>query len=86
MAARAGMSERTFARHFREQTGSTPLQWLLMARVRRAQELLELNSLSIEEIATESGFNSPVTFRARFQRIIGLNPSAYRRRFKSSAA
>lgn len=40
-AARAGMSERTFSRRFREQTGTTPVQWLLRARVRRAQYLLE---------------------------------------------
>lgn len=81
LAKRAHVSPRTFARHFREQTGTTPVQWLLAARVRRARELLESTQLSITEIAGGVGFRSPVTFRARFQRIVGLCPTAYRRRF-----
>ena len=86
MAARAGMSERTFARRFHQQTATTPLQWLLKARVRRAQELLEDPSMTVDEVAARSGFESPVTFRARFQRIVGLSPGAYRRRFRAKAA
>ena len=85
MAARAGMSERTFARRFHEQTGTTPLQWLLAVRVRQAQELLESTALAVDEVAARSGFASPVTFRARFQRIVGLSPGAYRRVFRSGA-
>ena len=86
MAAEARMSERTFARRFHEQTGTTPLQWLLTARVRRAQELLEGTAIAIDEIAARSGFESTVTFRARFQRVVGLTPGAYRRRFMAKAA
>jgi transcriptional regulator GlxA family with amidase domain len=37
IAAQAGMSTRTLSRRFREQTGTTPLQWLHRSRVRRAQ-------------------------------------------------
>ena len=85
LAARAATSARTFARRFRDQTGTTPLQWLLMARVRCAQELLETSSRSIEDIAAATGFEAPVTFRARFQQIVGVNPSTYRRRFNSTA-
>lgn len=81
LARRARMTPRTFARRFREQTGTTPLQWLLTARVRRAQELLETTRRSIDDIALRSGFESPVTFRERFRRIVGLSPRAYRLRF-----
>lgn len=81
MAARAGASPRTFARRFREQTGTTPLQWLLHARIRRAQELLEDGSQSVETIAAAVGFDSAVTFRARFRRVVGVPPAMYRRRF-----
>ncbi len=59
LAARSGMSERTFSRRFREQTGSTPLQWLLRARVRRAQYLLENSDHTVERIAQQAGFGSP---------------------------
>ncbi len=86
LAARAGMSSRTFARRFREQTGATPVQWLLAARVRRAQELLETTSSKLDVVAGAAGFESPVTFRARFQRTVGLSPAAYRRRFNAKAA
>lgn len=81
LAARAGMSPRTFARRFRDQTGTTPLQWLVTARVQRAQQLLEESRASVEQIAARAGFESPVTFRARFRRVVGLTPSEYRRRF-----
>jgi transcriptional regulator GlxA family with amidase domain len=85
LARRARTSPRTFARRFREQTGTTPLQWLLTARVRHAQELLETSSRSIDDIALRCGFDSPVTFRARFRKLVGLNPSAFRQRFTASS-
>ncbi|WP_144632276.1 GlxA family transcriptional regulator [Bordetella genomosp. 13] len=85
LASRACMSPRTFARRFREQTGTTPIQWLLKSRVRRAQELLETTALSIDQVARAAGFDSPVTFRTRFQNLVGLTPSAYRRRFSGPA-
>ena len=78
-----GMSERTFSRRFREQTGSTPLQWLLRARVRRAQYLLENSDHTIERIAQQAGFGSPTAFRERFRRVVGTSPQAYRSAFHS---
>ena len=83
LASRAGLSPRTFARRFRDQTGTSPVQWLLTARVRRAQELLETTDATIVEVAAASGFESPVTFRARFQRLAGVTPTTYRRRFNA---
>ena len=83
LAAQAKTSPRTFARRFRDQTGTTPLQWLLTARIRRAQEMLETGRNTIEAIATATGFEAPVTFRNRFQRVVGISPNAYRRRFSA---
>ncbi|MFC6078794.1 GlxA family transcriptional regulator [Microbispora bryophytorum] len=85
MAARGGMSERTFSRRFRQQTGTTPLQWLLRARVRRAQYLLENTGHGIERIAVQAGFGSPTAFRERFKRVVGTTPQAYRSSFHSSS-
>jgi transcriptional regulator GlxA family with amidase domain len=84
LARRARTSPRTFARRFRDQTGTTPLQWLLAARVRRAQELLETSRRPIDDIALRCGFESSITFRARFRKLVGLNPSAFRQRFAAS--
>lgn len=86
LAAQSGMSMRTFHRRFREQTGVTPTKWLLMARIKRAQDLLENSSGSIEKIASESGFASPVTFRSRFKCEVGVAPTVYRQRFNAQGA
>ena len=85
LAARAGMAPRTFARRFTEQTGTTPHQWLLRVRIQRAQELLETTALNIDIVAASTGFGSAVTFRARFQRAVGVSPQTYRRRFQGGA-
>jgi transcriptional regulator GlxA family with amidase domain len=81
IAAHAGTSTRTLIRRFREQTGSTPLQWLHRARIRRAQHLLETTRHSVERIGAQVGFGSPTAFRDRFKRITGVSPYAYRRTF-----
>jgi transcriptional regulator GlxA family with amidase domain len=86
MAVRSGMSERTFSRRFREQTGTTPLQWLLRARVRRAQYLLENSDHPVERISRQAGFGSPTAFRERFRRVVGTTPHAYRAAFRAKAA
>lgn len=79
LARQAAASPRTFARRFREQTGTTPLQWLITARVRRAQELLETTPLSLEEVASAAGFDGAAALRDRFRRMVGVSPKAYRR-------
>ncbi|HEX4477613.1 MAG TPA: helix-turn-helix domain-containing protein [Polyangiaceae bacterium] len=82
LASKASMSPRTLSRRFKEQTGTTPLQWLLDVRVRKAQALLETTKLSVEEVSTAVGFDGPSTFRARFRRTVGVSPNAYRRTFR----
>jgi transcriptional regulator GlxA family with amidase domain len=85
LARRAAMSARNLSRRFREQTGTTPAQWILRLRVRRAQHLLETTTLSVERIAAAAGFGSTATLRDRFQRLVGSSPQAYRRSFRASA-
>ncbi len=70
---------------FREQTGTTPAQWLQRRRIRRAQHLLETSALAVERIAAEVGFGSAATFRERFQRIVGTSPQGYRRSFRQAS-
>jgi transcriptional regulator GlxA family with amidase domain len=82
LAGHAAMSTRTLSRRFAEQTGTTPLQWILRSRVRRAQQLLETTGYSVERIVTEVGFGSAPAFRERFSRIVGTSPQRYRRTFR----
>lgn len=81
VVAHAGTSTRTLIRHFREQTGTTPLQWVHRARIRRAQHLLESTRHSVERIGAQVGFGSPTAFRDRFKRTPGVSPQIYRRSF-----
>jgi len=82
IAAQADMSTRTLIRRFREQTGTTPLQWLHRSRLRHAQYLLENTGHSLERIASQTGFGSTATFRERFRQRVGTSPQAYRRTFR----
>ena len=79
------MSPRTYARRFRETTGTTPLQWLCAERVRRAQELLESTDNTIERIAALCGFGSAHQLRVHFTRVNRVTPYAYQRTFRSRA-
>ncbi|QBI54387.1 GlxA family transcriptional regulator [Streptomonospora litoralis] len=84
IARRAAMSTRTLNRRFREQMGTTPLQWLHRARIRQAQHLLETTARPVDRIADQVGFGSPTSFRDRFKRVVGTSPQSYRRAFRSA--
>jgi transcriptional regulator GlxA family with amidase domain len=86
IARQAAMSSRSLSRRFREQTGTTPAQWIVRRRVRHAQRLLETSTLPIERVGAEVGFGSAATFRERFTRIVGTNPQSYRRSFRHARA
>jgi transcriptional regulator GlxA family with amidase domain len=85
MARHAAVSPRTFARRFREETGTTPLQWLLSRRVDKARRLLEETDLSIDAIAWRAGFGTAASLRDHFRRVTATTPSAYRRSFRPAA-
>jgi len=86
LAKRSAMSPRTFARRFRDVTGTTPHQWTLRQRVLLAQRLLETTDLPIDLISDNSGLGSAANLRQQFQRIVGAAPSAYRRTFRAAAS
>jgi AraC family transcriptional regulator, transcriptional activator FtrA len=83
LARQAMMSPRTYARRFREATGTTPLQWMCAERVRRAQDLLENTDDTIDRIAASCGFGSAHQMRTHFTRINRVTPQAYQRTFRS---
>jgi transcriptional regulator GlxA family with amidase domain len=85
LASRARMSERTFARRFVAETGTTPNKWLTMQRVLHARHLLEDTNLSVEEVAEECGFGSAALLRHHFNKIVGVPPKNYRQTFGATA-
>ena len=82
IASHAALSTRTLNRRFRDQTDSTPMQWLHRARLRQAQHLLEMTDHPVERIGRQVGFSSPTAFRERFKELVGTSPSAYRHAFR----
>ncbi|WP_246267276.1 helix-turn-helix domain-containing protein [Nonomuraea typhae] len=83
LARQANMSSRHLGRHFRAMTGTTPLQWLLTQRIRRAQELLETTDDGVDAIAAATGMGTAATLRRHFNRAVGVPPDGYRRTFRS---
>jgi AraC-like DNA-binding protein len=78
LAGAAAMSPYHFLRTFRAVVGMTPHQYVLHTRMHRAAVRLRRTSDSISAIAFIAGFGDLSTFNRRFQRIVGLSPSAYR--------
>jgi len=81
MASRAAMSPRSFARHFRAATGTTPHRWLIDRRVDQARRLLETTGLSIDRVAEASGLGTATNLRTQLRACVGVTPTAYRQRF-----
>jgi transcriptional regulator GlxA family with amidase domain len=84
IARRASTSERTLNRHFKRETGQTPMQWVNSVRIRHAQELLETTSDSIENVSRRVGFASVTNFRDQFRRLAGVAPLGYRNAFRDT--
>jgi transcriptional regulator GlxA family with amidase domain len=85
LARHAGVSQRSFMRRFAEETGTTPLQWLVNARVGLARELLETTDLSIDQVARDCGLGTAANLRLHFRRTLNTTPTAYRRTFTRGA-
>lgn len=84
LASRALMSPRTFTRHFKAATGSSPHAWLLNHRLALAEHLLASTSMSVEEVAHRVGYRGAAMLREQFHKRRGISPRAYRKRAKAA--
>lgn len=80
LAISAGFSESYFCHAFKSCTGYTPFEYLNRARIIKSCELLSQTSKKITEIASLCGFNNISYYNRMFSRIMGVTPSAYRKK------
>lgn len=80
------VSERSLVRMFREETGTSVLDWITRERVNRAKVLLETTSYRVSDIAAMVGFGSLETLRRNFEKIAGTTATAYRSTFRGTPA
>jgi transcriptional regulator GlxA family with amidase domain len=83
LARQAGMSERSFSRHYSEATGLTPARAVERLRVEAARRLLSESRLPVKRISQRCGFGSEETMRRSFLRQLAATPQDYRARFSS---
>lgn len=81
LAARAKMSERTFARAFRAEAGDTPARFVERLRVEAARIALSQGGCAVERAALAAGFGSAERMRRAFHRHLGVSPSDFQARF-----
>jgi transcriptional regulator GlxA family with amidase domain len=81
LASQAGMSERSFSRHYAEATGQTPARAIERLRVESARYLLSETRLPVKRISQRCGFGSEETMRRSFLRLLAVSPQDYSDRF-----
>jgi len=82
LAARVGLSFRTFERRFKAATGDKPLAYIQRVRVEAAKEHLARGNETFEEITAAVGYEDASSFRRLFTRLTGISPGQYRMRFR----
>ncbi|MFD8024804.1 GlxA family transcriptional regulator [Streptomyces lavendulae] len=85
LAERMCLSERHFARVFRQETGTSPAAYVEAARVEAARRLLETTDEPLERVAAATGMGSVETLHRAFRKQLDITPASYRRRFRTAS-
>ena len=84
VARECGLSTSHFARSFKTSFGISTHQWLIQHRIEHAKELMVHTTLSLLDIAVQSGFNDQPAFTRTFQHFVGVSPGRWRRHSTTS--
>ena len=82
LASELNMSRGYLYRKMLKITGKTPLEFIHVIRMKRAQQLLAESQLQVAEVAYKLGYSSPKTFTKHFKNVFGVSPSEYLRSWK----
>jgi AraC family transcriptional regulator, transcriptional activator of pobA len=84
IAAAVGLTPGHLTTVVRRKTGRTAQQWITERRMAAARSLLRETDLTVEAIATRSGYRQPSFFIRQFRRDHAVTPAAWRRRARTS--
>ena len=84
LAQKMGLSPSQFTRRFKQETGSSPMDYFLELRIKKAQKLLRSGSKTMTEIAQDCGFGSTAHFSAAFKKHTKLSPTDYQQLYQKS--
>jgi AraC family transcriptional regulator len=79
IASECGLSVSHFARSFKSSFGTSTHQWLIQHRIHHAKQLMSQTTMSLIDIAVQSGFNDQAAFTRTFHQIVGVSPGRWRR-------
>lgn len=79
VARECGLSVSYFARSFKASFGISTHRWLIQHRIDHAKRLMSQTSMSLIDIAIQSGFNDQASFTRTFHQIVGVSPGRWRR-------
>ena len=78
LSREVGMSHSQIFRKIKALTGRSPSVFIRRVRLQHARQLLETTTLSVAQIAYDTGFNSPNYFSRAFLEEFGKTPSELR--------
>lgn len=84
LADHATLSVSRLAHRFKEETGTTLIEYLTWIRIGHAQRLLTETDKSCQKIADEVGYNNQSYFSRAFRRVVGITPRQFRHRGKTA--
>jgi AraC-like DNA-binding protein len=83
LARECGLSPSHFARSFKTSFGVSTHRWLTQHRIDYTKRLMSQTSMSLTEIAIQSGFNDQAAFTRTFHQLAGVSPGRWRRHYST---
>lgn len=86
LARQLNYSPQYISRKFKEQTGSSTMDYVIRLRMDEAKELLLATTATLQEVAVHVGYPDLMYFNRMFKKNVGITPGQYRKRFGSAVS
>ena len=81
VASYVGVSITGLTEHFKDATSMTPIKYLIMMRIKKAESLLCSSQATLSQIASECGYENAFYLSKSFKKEKGISPKEYRRKY-----